>query len=60
MTGRLMKTEEFAAIVQLSPDKVRQRIRRGEINASNLGTDKRRIYRISEAELERYLKATAA
>ena len=60
MTGPLMKTEEFAAIVRLSPDKVRQRIRRGEIKANNVGTDKRRIYRISEAELERYLKATAA
>jgi excisionase family DNA binding protein len=55
-----LTTEEFAEIVRLDPSKIRQRIRRGEIKAYNVGTEKRRIYRIAESELARYLSASAA
>jgi excisionase family DNA binding protein len=56
----LITTDEFAAVVRLDPSKVRQRIRRGEIKAVNVGTEKRHIWRITEAELDRYLSAGAA
>lgn len=51
---------EFADIVRLHPSKVRQRIHRGEIKANDVGTGRSHRWRISEAELERYLKAGAA
>lgn len=56
----LLTTDEFANTVRLHPSKVRQRIRRGEIRAVNVGTEKRHIWRITEAELDRYLSANAA
>ena len=52
--SHLVKTAEFAEMFRLSRKTVERRIRRGEIEAINVGTEAKRIYRIPRSEVERY------
>lgn len=56
----VLTTEEFAQAVKLHIDKVRQRIRRGEIRAHDINRDKGRPhYRIPASEVARFLGPAA-
>lgn len=59
-TPTLLTVAEFAATVRLHANKIRQKIRAGEITAVDVGpkkdgTSKRPVWRISETELHRFL-----
>ena len=50
-----MRVAEFAARMDMQQRTVRARIQGGDIRAINVGTDEKPEYRISEAELARWV-----
>ena len=52
--------EEVAEIIRVSPWTVKRRIAAGEIDAHNFGTGRRRILRVTRAEVERYAATNKA
>jgi excisionase family DNA binding protein len=51
-----MRVAEYAARMDMAPRIVRQRIKDGQIKAVNIGTEAKPEYRISEAELARWVE----
>ena len=49
---RLLTTEQVAEALQVSEWMVRKMCRTGRLKAKNIGTARRRIYRIPASELE--------
>jgi hypothetical protein len=52
-----MRVAEFAARMDMDPRIVRRRIKDGQIRALNIATEAKPEYRISEAELARWVEA---
>lgn len=50
-----MRVAEYAARMDMDPRIVRRRIKDGQIKAVNIGTEAKPEYRISEAELARWV-----
>lgn len=55
---RRIPVVEVAAQLSLTRAQVRRRIRLGQIEAINVGTERKRNYRIAESEVTRYVNAT--
>ena len=53
----LMTLDEAAEQLRLTPNAIRRRIKRGDLQAVKLGSAHSSPVRIAETELERYLRA---
>ena len=51
MTTRYLTIEQYAEAMQISPWAARRLCRMGIVKARNIGTAKRRVYRIPESEV---------
>ena len=57
MSEQLMTVDEVARELRVNPRKVYQFIQSGELAASNIGTEDRKIFRITRADLNAFLQS---
>jgi excisionase family DNA binding protein len=57
MNGNLMTVDEVARDLRVSLRKVYQFIHSGELIATNIGTEDRKIFRITRADYEAFLQS---
>ena len=57
MNGNLMTVDEVARELRVSPRKVYQFIQSGELIATNIGTEDRKIFRITRSDFEAFLQS---
>lgn len=57
MNGNLMTVDEVARELRVSLRKVYQFIHSGELVATNIGTEDRKIFRITRADYEAFLQS---
>jgi len=53
----LLTVEEVARRLKVNPKRVYKLIQDGEIEATNIGSEGRNIYRISSADFDKYLRS---
>lgn len=57
MSENLMTVDEVAKELRVNPRKIYQFIQSGELIAANIGTEGRKIFRITRADFEAFLQS---